>query len=120
MNLQTDDVVKWYLRELSTIPPLTRDEESTLLLHVRSHDDKAESAARRLLEGNLSLVVSIAERHLSSSVRMLDFVQTGNESLLHALEDFTKESSDSFSVYAAPYIERAILNAIAGESHADK
>ena len=31
-----------------------------------------------------------------------------------------RESSDSFSVYAAPYIERAILNAIAGESHADK
>jgi RNA polymerase primary sigma factor len=116
MSLDANDPLKFYLRELSTIQPLTRDEETALLQHVWSQDELAESASRRLIEANLSLVVPIAERHSSAGVHMLDLIQHGNEGLLRALNTFTRSSTDSFSAYAAICIEGAIVRAIA-ESH---
>jgi len=113
MSFDANDALTFYLRELGTIPPLTRDEETELLQHVRSHDELAESAAKRLIEANLSLVVSIAQDNLSSGVPILDLVEKGNKGLLLALQDFTNGSGHSFSAYAADYIERAILKAIA-------
>lgn len=106
------DPLTFYLRELSAISPLTRGEESDLLRHVRSHDELAESAARSLIEANLPLVVSIAERHSPSRVATLDMVEKGNGGLLLALQEFTTDSDENFSAYAAPYIEYAILKAI--------
>ena len=116
MSLDANDPLTFYLRELGTIPPLTRDEESDLLKHVRSHDEVAESAAKCLIEAHLSLVVSIAERNLSSGVPLLDLVKKGNEALFLALQDFTSDSGDSFSAYAATYIEHAISKAIADDA----
>jgi RNA polymerase primary sigma factor len=107
------DAMSFYLRELATIVPVTRDEEANLLQHWRAQNDLAESAARRLVEANLHLVVPIAERHSSAGVQLLDLIQTGNEGLLLALKTFTKSSCDNFSAYATTCIENAILRAIA-------
>jgi RNA polymerase primary sigma factor len=112
MSLDANDPLKFYLRELGTIRPLTKDEETALLQHVRSQDELAESAARRLIEANLSLVVPIAERHSSAGTHMLDLIQHGNEGLLLALKTFTGSPSDSFSAHAATCIEAAVLRAI--------
>jgi RNA polymerase primary sigma factor len=112
MSLDANDPLKFYLRELATIRPLTIDEETDLLQHVRMQDELAESAVRRLIEANLPLVVPIAERHSTSGIRMLDLVQHGNEGLLLAVKTFTGSSSDSFSAHAATYIEDAVLRAI--------
>src|SRR5260370_14430266 len=112
MSLDANDPLKFYLRELATISPLTKDEETALLQHVRTQDQLAESAARRLIEANLSLVVSIAERHFSAGIHMLDLVQKGNEGLFITLKTFTGSSTDSFSVHAATCIEYAVLIAL--------
>jgi len=79
MSLDANDPLKCYLSEVATIRPLTRDEETNLLQHVRTQDEQAESSARRLIEANLSLVVSIAERHSSAGVNMLDLIENGNK-----------------------------------------
>ena len=113
MSLYDDDPVEVYLHEIGTVPPLTKDEEIDLLQHVRAHDQQAESAGKRLLEANLRLVVSIAERHASAGVHMLNLIQQGNEGLLLALKTFAGSSSDSFSAHAAACIELAILKTIA-------
>jgi RNA polymerase primary sigma factor len=113
MDLDANDPLKFYLRELATIPPLTKDEETELLLHVRTQDEAAELAERRLIEANLSLVVSIAEKHISAGIAMLDLVQQGNKGLLLAVHTLTGSSSDSFSAHAASCVEDAILKAIA-------
>ncbi len=55
MDFDANDPLKFYLHELGTIQPLTRDEETDLLRHVRTQDELVESAARRLIEANLSL-----------------------------------------------------------------
>jgi RNA polymerase primary sigma factor len=112
MSLDANDPLKFYLRELSTIRPLTRDEETDLLQHVRSQDELAESAEKRLIEANLSLVVPIAEKHSSAGIHILDLIQKGNEGLLLALKTFSGGSSGSFSAHAATCVEDAILRAI--------
>jgi RNA polymerase primary sigma factor len=114
-----DDPLGAYLSELDQVPAMTREEEIELARRIRSGDEQAaESARRRLVEANLRLVVSIAERYRDRGVDFLDLVQEGNASLSPALESFTAGSSDSFSVHAATYIERAIKDVITGSSAA--
>jgi len=85
-----------------------------MLQHVRNHDEQGESSARRVIETKLSLVVSIAERHSSSSkIEMLDLIEKGNGGLLTALDSFTGGSSESFATHAAYCIEQAILKFVA-------
>jgi len=112
MDLDANDPLKFYLRELAAIQPLTKDEETALLQHVQAQGELAESAARRLIEASLSLVVPIAERHSSASIQMLDLIQYGNEGLLLAVKTFTGGPGDSFSAHAATCIEAAVLKAI--------
>jgi RNA polymerase primary sigma factor len=112
MDFDANDPLKVYLRELGTIRPLTRDEETDLLQRVQIQDELAESARMRLIEANLSLVVSIVERHASAGTHMLDLIQKGNEGLFIALNTFTGSSANSFSAHAATCIENAVLRAI--------
>jgi len=119
-RLDNDDPLKVYLLELGTVQPLTKDEETDLLQHVRTQDEQAESAGRRLIEANLSLVVSIAERHFPAGIQMLDLIQKGNEGLLLALTTFPGGPSDSFSAHAATCIERAVSKAIAESQSANE
>jgi RNA polymerase primary sigma factor len=107
-----DDPVQAYLREVCTIPPLTIDEETELSHHLLAHDDQTESAGRRLIEGNLVLVVTIAKRHQSAGIHVLDLIQKGNDGLLFALNTFADASSGTFLAYAAQCIEDAISKAI--------
>jgi RNA polymerase primary sigma factor len=111
-DLSDDDPLKFYLRELATVQPLTSGEATGLLKQIRSGSDRAEYAERRLIEANLSLVVAIAERFRSQGCPMLDLIQKGNEGLLLALKSFTGESSDNFSVHAASCIESALSKAV--------
>ena len=106
-----------YLRELSTIPPLPKDEETELWQRAKSHDEvQAELAKRRLIESRLSLVVSIAGRYSSTGISMLDLIQEGNRGLMVALNTFAESEAADFSIHAAACIEKAISEAIA-ESH---
>ena len=112
MSLDPNDPLEFYLQELGTVRPLTKDEETDLLQHVGTQDELAESAARRLIEANLSLVVPIAKRYSSAGINVLDLIQQGNEGLLLAVKTFAGSSSGSFSAHAATCIEEAVLRAI--------
>jgi len=118
-DLDNNAPLKMYLHELSTIPPLTNGEEASLLQHVRTQDDQAKSAGTRLVEAYLSLVVSIAERHSSAGISILDLIQEGNLALEVALRTFTGGPRGSFSSYAASCVEQAISKAIAESRSGD-
>jgi len=77
-----DDPIEVYLREVSKIPSLMDDEEAELSKHVLADDEMAEYARRRLIEANLSMVISVAERYRREGVYLLDLVQKGNDGLL--------------------------------------
>ncbi|SRR5258708_2272594 len=112
-SLDDDDPLKAYLLELGSIQPLAKDEERDLLQHVKSQEAQSESAARRLIESQLPLVVSIAERHSSAGIPMLHLIEEGNLGLMLALKTFPESSSDTFATHAATCIEYAVSKAIA-------
>ena len=108
-----DDPLGLYLDLVTKVPPLSREEELRCLQHLRARDQQAESAGKRLLEANLHLVVSIAERYSNNGIHILDLIQSGNAGLLAALQNFGESSDDNFPAHATPYIERAIAERIA-------
>ncbi|HYL61870.1 MAG TPA: sigma-70 factor domain-containing protein [Candidatus Methylomirabilis sp.] len=108
-----DDPVQVYLREVCATPALTRDEEIELSQHVLAHDQQAESAGTRLIEANLAMVVSIAERYRDGGMPLLELIQKGNDGLLLALKTFADNPNESFSAHAAACINDAIAKAIA-------
>jgi RNA polymerase nonessential primary-like sigma factor len=108
-----DDPVQVYLREVAAVPPLTKDQEIELSRHVLANDQQAESAGKTLVEANLAMVVSIAERYPRGSMHLSDFLQRGNDGLLFALKTFPDHPNQSFSAYAAVCVDAAIAKAIA-------
>lgn len=112
MPAETDDPVEIYLRELSTVPPLTEHEEDALFQQLRRGEGHVESAERRLIESKLPLVVDIAKRYSSSGVPLLDLIQEGNIGLWKAIQTFAKSPSGEFSAHASVLIDAAIRKAI--------
>ncbi len=112
MDLDDNDPVKMYLREVASVQPLTKEEETHLFQELRKSGELREVAERRLLESKLHLVLPIAERHASSGLSMLDLIQEGNLGLIRAVQHFPETSFDDFSTYAVACIEEAISEAL--------
>lgn len=106
------DPLRIYVSELRRTPALTREEEIECVAHVRAGDQMADSAAKRLLEANLLLVVSIAERYQNDRNHILNLIQRGNEGLLRAVQTLHDSSPDSFAAHSTSHIERAIVSSI--------
>jgi RNA polymerase primary sigma factor len=108
-----DDPVAVYLAALKSVPSLDREEEIECIQHVRAGDEQAEKARQRLVEANLQLVVTIAERYPRDKMHLLDLIQEGNNGLLTATQTLHESWVDNFSIHATPLIERAISEALA-------
>ncbi len=106
------DPVGVYLHEMGKVPPLTREQEMECVRHIRAQDAQADNAMKNLVEPNLALVVSIAQKHPSDHVHILDLIQTGNIALLNAVRAFADAQAEDFPAFAAAYIDRAIDHAV--------
>ena len=107
------DPVKMYLREIGRIPLLTPEEEIEIAMKINDGD---ESAKKRLVEGNLRLVVSIAKKSLGKGLPLLDLIQEGNLGLMKAVDKFDYTKGFKFSTYATWWIRQSISRAIADHS----
>ena len=63
----SDDPVNMYLKEISSIPLLTPEEERELAKRMAKGDEEAKN---RLIESNLRLVVNIAGRYGKGSLKI--------------------------------------------------
>lgn len=63
----------------------------------------------RLVEENLHLVVSMAQKYEARGVPVLDLVQAGNLGLIKAAERYDPASGVAFDLYALFYIRQAIM-----------
>ncbi len=117
-----------YLNSLKDMPVLSRDQEINLFrrynylkyLAAREKErirqplvpsavlDKieniladAEAVKNIIIESNLRLVVSIANRHAGGAANLLDLVSEGNVSLINAVEKFDYTRGFRFATYAS-------------------
>jgi len=86
-----------YLREISRIPLLTREEEIEVGKRVRQGDPEA---LRELVEANLRFVVSVANKFSGCGIPLIDLINEGNIGLIEAARRFDPERGVKFISYA--------------------
>jgi len=112
-NINIDDPVRMYLKEIGKVPLLSAEEEVELAQRMAQGDPEAK---RKLAEANLRLVVSIAKRYVGRGMLFLDLIQEGNLGLIKAVEKFDYQKGYKFSTYATWWIRQAITRAIADQA----
>ena len=112
-DLNINDPVRMYLKEIGQIKLLNTDEELELADRIIAGDEQAKAI---LAEANLRLVVSIAKRYVGRGMLFLDLIQEGNIGLMKAVEKFDVTKGYKFSTYATWWIRQAITRAIADQA----
>jgi len=137
-NIDTDDTIGLYLKEVSRVPLLTADEEVQLAQRIengrmsREELAKGNASPRRRLElraliedgwaarehlitANSRLVISVAKKYMGRGVPFLDLIQEGNIGLIRATKKFDYRRGHKFSTYATWWIRQAVTRAIADQ-----
>lgn len=102
-----------YLKEISRLPLLTREEERELALRAQSGDAEAE---HRMVEAHLRLVFRIARQYRKRGLPLLDTIEEGNLGLLRAVRKFQPDKGTRFATYATWWIRQSIVRALANQA----
>jgi RNA polymerase primary sigma factor len=137
-NIDTDDTIGLYLKEVSRVPLLTATEEVELAqriergrmareelargnvssrrrLELRRLIEDGWSAREHLITANSRLVISVAKKYMGRGVPFLDLIQEGNIGLIRATKKFDYRRGHKFSTYATWWIRQAVTRAIADQ-----
>jgi RNA polymerase primary sigma factor len=137
-NIDTDDTIGLYLKEVSRVPLLTAVEEVELAQRIErgrlSREELARgnvsirrrqelrrliedgwSAREHLITANSRLVISVAKKYMGRGVPFLDLIQEGNIGLIRATKKFDYRRGHKFSTYATWWIRQAVTRAIADQ-----
>lgn len=137
-NIDTDDTIGLYLKEVSRVPLLTAEEEVELAQRIErgrlSREELAKGTVgnrrrhelRKLIEdgwagrehlitANSRLVISVAKKYMGRGVPFLDLIQEGNIGLIRATKKFDYRRGHKFSTYATWWIRQAVTRAIADQ-----
>jgi RNA polymerase primary sigma factor len=106
----TSDSLQAYLRQIGTIPLLSREEEVELARRAQAGD---QEALDKLIVSNLRYVVSVARRYLGYGLGLADLINEGNIGLIQAIQRFDPARGVKLITYAVWWIRQAITHAIA-------
>lgn len=98
-------------RFLMRYPELVGEIRKLLEIHER-----LEVLRQKMIEANLRLVISIAQKYRNRGLPFNDLIQEGNLGLLRALEKFDFRLGNKFSTYASWWIKHNISRSIAEQS----
>jgi len=101
-----NDSFKQYLKNISSIDMLSREEETELALKSSSGDEKA---INELVRRNLRFVVSVAKSYASASNPLEDLVNEGNVGLIIAAKKFKPNMDAKFISYAVWWVRKVIM-----------
>lgn len=79
------DFYEMYLEEMGQIPPMSAEEEARILERTAAGEVQAR---KRLVEGNLQKILSIAKEYEGSRLPMADIVQEANTALTLAAVEY--------------------------------
>jgi RNA polymerase primary sigma factor len=137
-NIDTDDTIGLYLKEVSRVPLLNAEEEVELAqriergrmareelargnvntrrrLQLRKLIEDGWAAREHLITANSRLVISVAKKYMGRGVPFLDLIQEGNIGLIRATKKFDYRRGHKFSTYATWWIRQAVTRAIADQ-----
>jgi len=137
-NIDTEDTIGLYLKEVSRVPLLNAQEEVELAQRIESGRFAREELARgnvssrrrielrhliedgwaareHLITANSRLVISVAKKYMGRGVPFLDLIQEGNIGLIRATKKFEFRRGYKFSTYATWWIRQAVTRAIADQ-----
>ncbi len=137
-NIDTDDTIGLYLKEVGRVPLLTAEEEVELAQRIEHGRLAREELARgnvsprrrkelqlliedgwaareHLITANSRLVISVAKKYMGRGVPFLDLIQEGNIGLIRAAKKFDYRRGHKFSTYATWWIRQAVTRAIADQ-----
>ena len=98
-------------RFLMTLPELTEAIRKLLETH-----ETLQQFRQKMIEANLRLVISIAQKYRNRGLPFNDLIQEGNLGLLRALEKFDFRLGNKCSTYASWWIKHNISRSIAEQS----
>lgn len=137
-NIDTDDTIGLYLKEVGRVPLLTAEEEVELAQRIErgrlAREELAKgnvnprrrqelqrliedgwAAREHLITANSRLVISVAKKYMGRGVPFLDLIQEGNIGLIRAAKKFDYRRGHKFSTYATWWIRQAVTRAIADQ-----
>ena len=85
----------------SKLTVLSDDEKTELLKRIKQGDEKAR---KKMIEGNLRLVLSIIQKFAMRTSSLDDLFQVGCIGLIKAIDNFNLDLGVKFSTYAVPMI----------------
>ena len=98
-----------YMEEIAGGQPLSDREERTLAGRIKVGDAQA---LEKLTKANLKYVVSLAHQYRNRGLGEDDLISEGNIGMMHAAQRFDGARGVRFVVFAAPYIRKAMEEAI--------
>ena len=139
-NIDTDDMIGLYLKEVGRVPLLTAQEEVDLAQRIekgrisrellasdgrnlpeddrylhRGNIEDGWAAREHLITANSRLVISVAKKYMGRGVPFQDLIQEGNIGLIRAAKKFDYRRGHKFSTYATWWIRQAVTRAIADQ-----
>jgi len=112
-TVNDDNILSTYLKEINSIPLLTREEEYTYSMAAAAGD---QAAREKLVKANLRFVVNVAKKYQNQGLPFMDLISEGNIGLLNAVERFDATKGYHFISYAVWWIRQAILKAVCEKS----
>lgn len=108
----TDDSFAAYMRKISNLPLVSKQEEIILAAKVANNNLKARE---RLINANLRLVVKIAQEFMGYGLPLMDLISEGNIGLMKAVDRFKPEKGGKLSTYASWWIKQGIKRSLANK-----
>jgi RNA polymerase primary sigma factor len=104
-----------YLKEVSKVNLITKDEEIQLGKRIKEGD---RGAIDKLVKANLRFVISVAKQYLVGGMELEDLVNEGNIGLIKAAQKWDESRGIKFISYAVWWIRQSILQSISDNSRA--
>ncbi len=105
------DSIKLYLKEVSKIPMISQKEIQELRESLKKGDPEAR---KKIIKGNLRLVISVAKKFQRPGVDLNYLIEAGNMGLIAAARKYDPDKGAKFSTYAHDWIKEYVRRAVLG------